>query len=151
MSRRRDQFLCHDCHRDTWQLGHSYIVHDELWAAAGLPEYGGTYLCLDCIEDRLGRPLAVEDFRLTDADTAPYWGDCSRMLPFVSRPRMRWLVRVLAAWRYLVRAANPAMGDVAAVGAYLQFWADHCRQRPAEPELLLDLYRHLDLVMEVGT
>jgi hypothetical protein len=41
--------------------GRWYRVHDELWAAAGMTEFGG-FLCLDCLESRLGRPLTGADF-----------------------------------------------------------------------------------------
>lgn len=35
------------------------MVHDEVWAAAGL---GKGRLCVGCIETRLGRPLTRADF-----------------------------------------------------------------------------------------
>jgi hypothetical protein len=40
-----------------WQL---YQVHDHVWAAAGMTPSGG-WLCVDCLELRLGRPLAPDD------------------------------------------------------------------------------------------
>ena len=48
------------------------MVHDKMWAAAGMParqhvpHYGESdgsgFLCLDCLEKRLGRCLTPEDF-----------------------------------------------------------------------------------------
>jgi hypothetical protein len=151
MSRSRGSFLCHDCGRDVDKLGHYYTVHEPLWAATGLPKFGEFYLCLDDLEQRLGRPLTVEDFRLTTKVQweCGAWGGCARMLPYVSFPRIAKHIPVLAAWRTMVRRANPELGAVAAVAAFTQFWADHCHKRPGKPELLLGLYRHLDLVTEV--
>jgi hypothetical protein len=59
--------LCKDCGTDTtprtgplagsWEW---YKVHDAVWAAAGMPENG--FLCIGCLERRLGRELTPEDF-----------------------------------------------------------------------------------------
>jgi hypothetical protein len=62
---------CEDCARDTqpqdnggdplfaeWDF---YIVHDELWAQAGME---GGFLCTPCIEKRLGRALADSDYQV---------------------------------------------------------------------------------------
>ena len=35
------------------------MVEDAVWAAAGAPE---GYLCVGCLEERLGRPLVPDDF-----------------------------------------------------------------------------------------
>jgi hypothetical protein len=37
------------------------MVHDHVWAAAGMKPYGG-YLCLACLARRLGRSLTWRDF-----------------------------------------------------------------------------------------
>lgn len=37
-----------------------FMVHDAVWAAAGMKEKG--HLCFGCLEVRLGRPLVIEDF-----------------------------------------------------------------------------------------
>ena len=50
---------CLDCKRDTHEIGHYYMVSDELWAAAGGAD---GMLCLDCLEGRLGRRLVTADF-----------------------------------------------------------------------------------------
>ncbi|RSN71342.1 hypothetical protein DMH08_02770 [Actinomadura sp. WAC 06369] len=41
-----------------WQR---YMLNDNVWAAAGM-EYDGGWLCIDCVEKRLGRPLTGQDF-----------------------------------------------------------------------------------------
>lgn len=58
---------CADCGTDTCpsEMGlraEAYMVHDEVWAAAGMGPKGG-HLCIGCIENRLGRRLAATDFR----------------------------------------------------------------------------------------
>jgi hypothetical protein len=53
-------FPCADCGRDTIGVEY-YIIHDHLWAAAGMAPDGG-FLCVGCLERRLGRPLTGADF-----------------------------------------------------------------------------------------
>jgi hypothetical protein len=60
--------LCVDCGTDTLPTGwhrraEYYSVHDEVWAAAGMPFEG--FLCIGCLEVRVGRRLTRSDF--TDA------------------------------------------------------------------------------------
>jgi hypothetical protein len=64
---------CADCGTDTLPLdpGKSaefYMVHDHIWAAAGMPPIPAMrdYLCVGCIEARLGHQLTAADF--TDVD-----------------------------------------------------------------------------------
>lgn len=71
---------CHDCKRDTIDIGHYYMVHDDVWAASGLGKCDGM-LCLDCLQGRIGRWLTIEDFRPTDDDNRDFWRGCDRMLP----------------------------------------------------------------------
>jgi hypothetical protein len=55
---------CHDCRTDTVtraDLGEVYMVHNELWARAGMEPNGG-FLCIGCLERRLGRRLTPDDF-----------------------------------------------------------------------------------------
>ena len=57
--------FCDDC-----GLDHDmYMVHDSVWAAAGMPVNTGThhaakgrYLCIPCLQARLGRELTAADF-----------------------------------------------------------------------------------------
>jgi hypothetical protein len=56
--------LCVDCGVDTCPVdrgfrGEFFMVHDEVWAAAGM---GAGYLCVGCLEHRLGRQLTPGDF-----------------------------------------------------------------------------------------
>lgn len=44
---------------------HQYMVHNDVWAAASMPRVAGGWLCVSCLQQRLGRPLTSDD--LTDA------------------------------------------------------------------------------------
>ena len=46
-------FKCVDCGVNTHDADEYYMVHDELWAAAGMEPAGGM-LCVGCLEQRLG-------------------------------------------------------------------------------------------------
>ena len=66
-ARSRDHGVCVDCGQPlirTPSGSEYYMVHDELWAASGLGRRDG-FLCVGCLEDRLGRRLGPDDF--TDA------------------------------------------------------------------------------------
>jgi hypothetical protein len=52
---------CRDCGWDTCRGDEVYMVHSAVWAAAGMP-YAG-YLCVGCLETRLGRTLTARDFK----------------------------------------------------------------------------------------
>jgi hypothetical protein len=55
------EFLCIDCGVDTNEIGEIYWVKRNVWARSGLSEWDG-YLCVGCLEQRLGRRLRLEDF-----------------------------------------------------------------------------------------
>ncbi len=54
------RFACQDCSTDTCGGDHYYMVADPVWDEAH-PGYDGM-LCLDCLAQRLGRPLIGADF-----------------------------------------------------------------------------------------
>jgi hypothetical protein len=56
--------VCADCGVDTSPVemgprAETFMVHDEVWAAAGMST---GRLCVGCLEDRLGRQLTPADF-----------------------------------------------------------------------------------------
>jgi hypothetical protein len=68
---------CRDCGVDCWALGEMYMLRDPVWQQAAGPvylvyDYSGTlidrtgpgvcFLCVGCVELRLGRELTREDF-----------------------------------------------------------------------------------------
>lgn len=79
---KRRELRCRDCRVDVAAIDHWYMVHNAVWAAAGGSEgHGRDYLCLDCLEKRLGRPLLNGDFKPTDADNCEHWSGLDRMYP----------------------------------------------------------------------
>jgi hypothetical protein len=51
-----------------------YMVHDRIWQAARGPRHG--YLCIGCLEARLGRQLHCRDFKAVPLNSLhPYWRD----------------------------------------------------------------------------
>jgi hypothetical protein len=85
VTRRRVRARCHDCHLDTldmpgggpYHLNEYYMVHDHVWAAAGMSEDGG-FLCVGCLSRRLGRHLDSRDLTAA-ACNRPDAGDTPRM------------------------------------------------------------------------
>jgi hypothetical protein len=53
---------CNDCGVDTQDIGEWYMVKDEVWAAAWLKRSKREFLCIGCLETRLGRRLTSDDF-----------------------------------------------------------------------------------------
>ncbi len=62
---------CPDCRIDT-SIGDYYMVHEEVWQRACRATRGRKprYLCLDCLEGRLGTWLREADFVLTPPELA---------------------------------------------------------------------------------
>lgn len=77
---RNRAFRCRDCRIDVIDADEWYMVNNDVWAQTGLGKQDG-YLCLDCLEHRLGRPVLNGDFKPTDADNCEHWGGLDRMYP----------------------------------------------------------------------
>lgn len=60
----RSKYACADCDVNTSDIGEYYMVRDDIWTITGL-DYISTMLCIQCLENRIGRKLAPNDF--TDA------------------------------------------------------------------------------------
>lgn len=56
-----EPFLCLDCGVDTNAINEYYMVHYNVWAQTGLVGQRGM-LCIGCLENRIGRTLALQDF-----------------------------------------------------------------------------------------
>lgn len=96
---------CHDCGIDTSNatgIGHYYMAHDEIWQQA---KRGNRlrFLCLDCLEGRLRRPLRSTDFMFTPSEIEQrlVTGKEHTVLP--ERERQRWL----DYWRAVPRHTAP--------------------------------------------
>jgi hypothetical protein len=74
--RSREPPWCADCGVNTLDAGEWYVVKGEVWAAAKAGRPGEVweesfYLCIGCLEQRLGRRLVSDDFtdaRVNDLD-----------------------------------------------------------------------------------
>lgn len=55
-----DLFVCMDCEVDTKKIREYFMVEDDIWAE-NVPEHRG-FLCVGCLEDRMGRELEANDF-----------------------------------------------------------------------------------------
>lgn len=105
MSPRRVKGPCLDCQVDTlampgsrrgWYLSEYYMVHDQVWAQAGMAALGG-YLCVGCLSARLGRHLDRRD--LTDARVnRPNGGDTPRMYSLKHAAAIARFIRGEPGW-----------------------------------------------------
>jgi hypothetical protein len=69
---------CADCGTDTAQ-SEIYMVHDHVWQTARGPDPG--FLCIGCLENRLGRQLTAGDFEPVPVnDPASIWACHSERL-----------------------------------------------------------------------
>jgi hypothetical protein len=97
---------CRDCRVDTGNapgVGHYYMVFEEVWTAATRDDARVRWLCLDCLEARLGRPLRAVDFTLTPSELTERMASPEgehTMLPELER--QRWL----DYWRAVPRPCN---------------------------------------------
>lgn len=66
----KERFACRDCPD---KFPPFYHVHPKVWAEAGMVTDGG-WLCLSCLETRLGRRLKLTDFTSKLANTAILFG-----------------------------------------------------------------------------
>lgn len=78
---------CADCGTDTDPLSPDsaeyYMIHDKLWRKAGMGKLG--YLCIGCLEARLGRRLRPKDFTSAPVNS-PDWPRHSERLRSRLRP-----------------------------------------------------------------
>ena len=86
LSYRGHWLLCADCGTDTVPAEgpcEYYHVYNEIWEQAGMERDGG-FLCLGCLEKRLGRPLHRADF-----------GHAPINVPYLVRGQSRRLLEAL--------------------------------------------------------
>jgi hypothetical protein len=66
-----------------------YMVRDRVWSAAGMPDrpmnYHGDFLCIGCLERRLGRKLRRRDFTPALVNEIGRWNS-DRMNDRLTRP-----------------------------------------------------------------
>jgi hypothetical protein len=97
------QFPCHDCRVNTIPLDGDreyYEIQDELWQSAwpnsGVGQEdngpGGKFLCIGCLESRLGRMLVKGDFKEMPANNpSPWYSDrLNSRLVIHDRNKAKW-------------------------------------------------------------
>lgn len=67
----RNKFMCIDCRVDTGKIGEHYMLQDHIWLSITDSRRG--MLCIGCLENRLGRRLALHDFNDSHVNK-PYAG-----------------------------------------------------------------------------
>jgi len=72
----------------TW---HWYMVWDEIWAQAGMSADG--FLCVPCLERRLGRPLRINDLADRPVNARRDWADTPQL------HRLKEQLATALAWR----------------------------------------------------
>jgi hypothetical protein len=94
----RETSECVDCRRNAVQLGEWYMVHDDVWKAAGMETFGGA-LCIGCLEERLGRHQTADDFKDVPLNDLSYFPDANQR--FSSRLRAALLRKkpIADEWR----------------------------------------------------
>jgi hypothetical protein len=63
--------LCLDCGTDTTEIGEYYMLENEVWLEANPADDG--MLCVGCVEKRLGRRLAPDDFMPLEMNHKSEW------------------------------------------------------------------------------
>lgn len=61
---------CHDCGVSTFDINEYYMLDDAVWKLC-IPEKQTAMLCISCVEKRLGRELATEDFSICPLNDHP--------------------------------------------------------------------------------
>jgi hypothetical protein len=96
--------LCHDCGVDTsfsTGIGHYYNLRNEVWRQATRNCTAAQFLCLNCLETRLDRPLTEADFIATPPEImARFAGQAGEPLPAAERQHQ------LDEWRTYTRCGG---------------------------------------------
>lgn len=74
--------LCSDCSKETLRTDF-YMVRDVIWSAHGS---GRGFLCIACLEKRMGRALVRSDFVAVLLNTLSFQSDASELLLDRLRP-----------------------------------------------------------------
>lgn len=113
------EFPCRDCKANTVPIEGNreyYEVRDEIWHEAGATGKGqsdngvfGYYLCIGCLESRLGRKLRKDDFKLYPANDPSPWLS-SRLNARLGSSIPRWHPHARAVYpQYYPNALNDAV------------------------------------------
>jgi hypothetical protein len=78
--------LCLDCHQDLAKMEELFIFDIKVWNKAVGRKDRHKFLCVGCLEDRLGRRLRPEEFPDCEENTTPCLFRSHRLID-----RMTWL------------------------------------------------------------
>jgi hypothetical protein len=139
--------ICKDCGMDTTprkRPGEYYMIHDALWFAAGMTHHPDgedaqfkEYLCIGCLEKRLGRELTGVDFTVAPVNNVSEYVT-PRMLDRLNRvtPEQR-LERASLAVEMAVDVRDDAIHDlIDAELAYRQERRDRAAEDPDRDALI---------------
>lgn len=80
-------YTCCGCKTDTAALREDYMVYDHIWAAASMTT---GFLCIGCLETRLGRQLVSADFTGAPINRDTHWNVAGyRHVPVRRSPRLQ--------------------------------------------------------------
>ena len=74
----REPMLCADCGFDTTDLEY-YMVRNDIWAQASPLDQHDVFLCIGCLENRIGRTLSRRDFIDCPLNTEADWPRSARL------------------------------------------------------------------------
>lgn len=82
-------WACADCGTDTRE--EYYMVHDHIWE-----QYGSEpFLCLGCLEDRMGRTLWSGDFTHWPINNVNQWNKSDRLIDRLTATTFYWHMGVV--------------------------------------------------------
>lgn len=87
VKRAPSRFLCADCGVDTSDLDEYYMLQWDVWLSVADLEM----LCIGCVEQRLGRHLAADDFLPCPLNFEPYHARSDRLVDRMTRPWPDWV------------------------------------------------------------
>lgn len=87
VKRAPSRFLCADCSADTSDLDEYYMLQPDVWHTVADLEM----LCIGCVEHRLGRTLAADDFLPCPLNFDPWHERSDRLVDRMMRPWPDWV------------------------------------------------------------
>ena len=87
VKRAPSRFLCADCSADTSDLDEYYMLQPDVWHTVADLEM----LCIGCVEHRLGRTLAADDFLPCPLNFDPWHERSDRLVDRMTRPWPDWV------------------------------------------------------------
>ncbi len=74
--------LCLDCNVDTQEINEYYMLKNMVWELTGLSSDGfakSGFLCIGCVEERIGRELTAQDFIKASVNSPEFFDQSERL------------------------------------------------------------------------